>query len=171
MRPGLGQLLCALLIGSALGACGGNDAGTVTDQPAPSPSSRTTASPTKGGTGRPVDFDLVTTVTATDAGGTVTGSAVPLVDDTAVEEFATQFKTDTMTTKLLDAVHAAKVPDDELLYAAVVAVGCDSPDQVAVTSGGSGLVITAQQVPSPQQECFAAMTTVALVLVPDSAVG
>jgi hypothetical protein len=171
MRRLLGSFLCALLLGSALVACGRDTKDTVTDRPVASPTTTPTTSATGRSTGEAVDFDLVTTVTETAAGGNLSATAVPLGDDTAVEGFASQFKTETMRTKLLDAVHAAQVPDDKRLYAAVVAVGCDSPDQVSVTSGGSGLLITAQPVESPQQECFAAMTTVALVLVPASAVG
>jgi hypothetical protein len=75
-----------------------------------------------------------------------------------------------MGTKVQNAVDQTDVPDDELLYGAVVAIGCDAPEDVSVTSTDQGLVITAARVPSPQQECFAPMTTVALVLVPASAV-
>jgi hypothetical protein len=39
-----------------------------------------------------------------------------------------------------------------------------------VVVGDAGPVITGDKVPSPHIECFAAMTTVALVLVPAAAV-
>jgi hypothetical protein len=169
MRRLLGSLVPALLLGCVLSACGDDGPAAVTDEPAPSASGTPTTSPTKGGTGEPVDFDVVEVITETAAGGTVSPTAVPLGDDTAVEEFLDQFETDGMRTRVLDAVRAAKVPDDKLLYGAVVAIGCDSPDQVVVTSASSGLVITVEPVESPLPECFAPMTTVALVLVPAAA--
>ena len=69
-----------------------------------------------------------------------------------------------MTTQVQDAVAGADVAEGEAIYAAVVAIGCDSPTDVTVTDSGAGLVITAGKVPSPMMECFAPMTTVALVV-------
>ena len=40
---------------------------------------------------------------------------------------------------------------------------------MTVARSGSDVVITAVKVPSPKSECFAPMTTVALVLVPTAA--
>jgi hypothetical protein len=172
MRRLLGSALPALLLAGALTAtlagCGGDESGTVADDPAPT----TSSSPTRPSTGDEVDFELVEMITETAAGGAVEadGAAVPLTDDVAVQEFTAQFETDAMTTRLQNAVDKADVPDDMLLYGAIVSIGCDSPTDVSVTVGDQGLVISAQKVPSPMQECFAPMTTVALVLVPASAV-
>lgn len=167
MRRLLGSVLPVLLLASPLAACGDDESGTVTDQPAPTASE----TPTKGGgVGESVDFELVTMITETAAGGSLSDTAVPLSDDAAVQQFSSQFENDAMATQVQEAVQTADVADDELLYGAVVAIGCDAPTDVTVTSTDSGLVITALKVPSPQQECFAAMTTVSLVLVPASAV-
>ena len=57
------------------------------------------------------------------------------------------------------------MPEGQELYGAVIAVGCDSPDQVVVDVHDAEVTITAVKVPSPLPECFAPMTTVALVLV------
>jgi hypothetical protein len=170
MRRLLGYVLPALLLGSLLLACGNDEAGTVTDDPAPTASETPSETPTKGGSDGTVDFELVEMITETAAGGTVSEVAVPLSDDDAVQQFSAQFENDVMATRIQDAVVAADVADDELLYAAVVAIGCDAPTDVAVTSSDSGLLITAMKVPSPMQECFAPMTTVSLVLVPASTV-
>ncbi len=172
MRRFLGSVLPAVLLAGALAGslagCGDDEPGTVTDDPAPTASP--TPSPTKGTTGDEVDFDLVEMITETAAGGATAATAVPLNDDLAVQEFTSQFETDTITTRIQDAVDRAEITEDMLLYGAVVSIGCDSPTDVHVTSGDQGLVITAQKVPSPLPECFAPMTTVALVLVPASAV-
>jgi hypothetical protein len=167
MRRVLGSVLAALLLGGALSACGSDQAGSASDEPAPSAS----ASPTKGSSAGAVEFELVQTITATGGGGALSQTAVPLPDDGALEEFVGQFESDSFRTQVLEAARAVDVLGDELLYGAVVALGCDSPDEVAVTSNDAGLAITTVPVPSPKLECFAAMTTVALVLVPRSAVG
>jgi len=162
-------LVTALVIALATGlaACGDDDGESLADDPTATSSD----TPTKGGSGDAVDFELVDTITETAAGGSVSDAAVPLADDAAVLQFTSQFETDAMTAKIQDAVQSTDVPDGMLLYGAVVAVGCDAPSEVLVTHGDSGLVVTAVEVPSPMQECFAPMTTVALVLVPTSAVG
>ena len=109
-------------------------------------------------------------LTETAAGGATSEVAVPLGDDAAVQEFNAQFETDALPTQVQNAVATTDVPEGMLLYGAVVAIGCDAPTDVHVVAGESGLVITGAKVPSPQIECFAPMTTVALVLVPASAV-
>jgi hypothetical protein len=165
MRRLLGSVLPALLLVIGLGGCG-DDSGSVADDPeGTSPSAQG-----DGKTAGTVDFDLVDTVTVTAAGGTLSTAAVPLGEDAQLEEFLTQFTSDDMVSQLEAAVAKTEVPQDQELYGAVVSIGCDAPDQVTVTDTGQDLVITAKAVPSPLPECFAPMTTVALVLVPDSVV-
>ena len=115
-----------------------------------------------------VDFELVDTITVTTAGGTLSEVAVPLSDDASVQDFTSQFESDDMVQQIQQAVANTDVPDGQALYAAVVSIGCDSPTDVSVTNTDAGLVITAGKVPSPQVECFAPMTTVALVVAPAS---
>ena len=161
-------LLVALPL-TALSACGDDDGGgAATDQSSPSASPAPSGT-TKGQPGETVDHELVEMITETAAGGATSPVAVPLGDDAAVQAFNQQFETDAMPTKVEDAVAATDVPDGMLLYGAVVAVGCDAPTDVYVTDSDAGVVIVAKKVPSPMQECFAPMTTVALVLVPASA--
>jgi hypothetical protein len=82
-----------------------------------------------------------------------------------VRAFLAQFHSDDLSRQVEDAVAGAEVPAGQQLYGAVVAIGCDSPDQVEVDISGSTVTITAVPVPSPVPECFAPMTTVALVAV------
>jgi hypothetical protein len=171
MRRLLGSVLPTLLLVTALGACGDDEGGTATDDPTPTASdSPTSAPPTKDTAGDEIDFELVELITETAAGGESSEGAVPLGDDTAVQEFTAQFGRDAMATRVQDAVAETDVPDDMLLYGAVVAIGCDAPTDVSVVASDTGLVITGDKVPSPHMECLAAMTTVALVLVPAAAV-
>jgi hypothetical protein len=165
VRRLLPTFLPALVLVLALGGCGDDTGGDAT--PPGSGSPRATSRPTDGS----VEFDLVDTITVSSAGGTVSGVAVPMSDDAAAREFLAQFTNEQLAGQVQDAIAGTDVPDGHALYAAVVAIGCDSPDQVTVTDGGSGPVITAVKVATPHLECLVAMTTVALVLVPDRVVG
>jgi hypothetical protein len=163
MRRHLGSFLLALFLVTGLGACGddgedGRDTGA-------SDATSATGSPTSGGNGS-VEFELVDTFTATSAGGEVSDAAVALSDDAAVQSFVAQFSAGDLADQVEDTVAGTDVPPGQELYGAVVAIGCDAPDQVTVARSGSDVVITPVQVPSPKSECFAPMTTVALVLVP-----
>jgi len=187
MRRLLGSVLpAALLVAlplTGLSACGDDEGGTATDDAAASrspshtdsgsgsDSSSDSDSDGKGG-GESVEFELVEVMTETAAGGATSETAVPLTDDAAVQAFNQQFETDALPTRVEEAVAGTDVPDGMLLYGAVVSIGCDAPTDVLVTDTdtGSGIAIVAQKVANPMQECFAPMTTVALVLVPASAV-
>ena len=49
---------------------------------------------------------------------------------------------------------------------AVVAIGCDvPPGRLGREQGPDGWVVTPHKVPSPLQECFAPVTSVAIVAV------
>lgn len=107
----------------------------------------------------------------TGAGGKVDPEAVARGDEVAVQEFSKQFQTEAMQARLLGIVDTIKVPEGEALYAAVVAIGCETPSGVVVTSTDTGLSIEAKPSPSAPKECFAPMTSVALVLVDEEIVG
>jgi len=190
MRRPLGSVLPALALAATLAtgltACGDDDGKSVagdptstapsptqtptpTPSPTESPSPTQSESPTEDPSDGQVDFKLVYLITETAAGGG-TGPAVPLAGDGALQQFNGQFETDAMTHRVRDAVRQTDVPDGMLLYGAVVAVGCDAPTDVTVTADDAGVMINAVEVPNPMQECFAPMTTVALVLIPASAV-
>ncbi|QIG41562.1 hypothetical protein G5V58_01155 [Nocardioides anomalus] len=177
MRHPLGTVLPTVLLAvllTGLTACG-DDSGTVADDPPRSATPTPSSSDSPGGDDRPgpgdpVEFELVTTLTETAARGDVSTEAVPLPDDPAVQQFVAAF-TEPLQASVEQAVAGAAVPDDMQLYGAVVNVGCDAPDQVQVVENAGALQVIAEKVPDPKRECFAPMTTVALVLVPASAVG
>jgi hypothetical protein len=153
MRRHLGSFLPALLLvavpTATLAACD-DDSGPVARDPEPTAAAA---------------YRLVDTITVTGAGGTVSAAAVPLGDHQAVEGFLEQFHSDDLAEQVQAAVARTDVPGGQQLYGAVIAIGCDEPDRVEVDVSGESVAITAVPVPSPMPECFAAMTTVALVLV------
>jgi hypothetical protein len=165
MRRRLGALLPGLLLVTALAACADDGPG----EQGRDPGATGVPATSDAAAGDRVEFELVDTLTTTAAGGQVSDTAVPLGDDAAVQSFVSQFSGSDLGAQVEDAVARTGVPAGQQLYGSVVAVGCDAPDQVAVTTSGSDVVITAVKVATPKSECFAPMTTVALVLVPTSA--
>jgi len=154
-----------LLTAVVLAGCGDASSSDATDA-APStgtPTASVSASPTKGGD---LEFQTVALLSQTAAGGKVDGNAVRLDDQAAREDFVSQFERRGMDRKIQQAIASATVPSGYSLLGAVVAIGCDVPPGVTVTVGPDGYVITAQKVASPRQECFAPVTTVAIVAGP-----
>jgi hypothetical protein len=169
MRRTLGSLLSALLLVVLLGGCGEGPSGGEANDPETSGSAASPADSPSGSGDGAVEFELVDTFTVTAAGGEVSETAVPLDDEAAVQSFVGQFTGGDLGDQVENALAQTDVPAGQQLYGAVVAIGCDAPDRVAVTTSGSDVVVTALKVPSPKSECFAPMTTVALVLVPTPA--
>lgn len=109
----------------------------------------------------PSDVTQVALLSATSAGGEVTSVPTVLADAAAVREYAAQFRGEELEREIIDTASETDVPEGQQLAAAVVAVGCEVPTEVTGTSGDLHAVL-----PSSTKECFAPVTTVALVLVP-----
>jgi hypothetical protein len=114
----------------------------------------------------PADYQEIALLSQTAAGGDVDPVAVRLDEGAERNAFLGQFDRPGFGSEIEDEVAAATVPEGYVLVGAVVSIGCDVPPGVTVTSGPEGWLITAQKVPSPLQECFAPVTTVAIVAVP-----
>jgi hypothetical protein len=181
MRPTLGALLLtAALATPALAGCaddGGDaraeDATSATASGSPSsaspsdlPSTVPSASPSTRGA---IDFTEVALLSVTAAGGEVEYRATVLDDADAVSRFVAQFETAAMGDQLTTAVGEADVAEGQQLAAAVVSIGCDVPPGVTLRDLARGLAIVPLKVKSPLKECLAAVTTVALVAVDESA--
>jgi hypothetical protein len=145
MRTVLGTLVLLL----ALAGCG-SDEGHTDGGLKPDPSASEAAQVTQ-----------VALVTGTSAGGEVTTALTVLADEAAVRTYADQFRNDGFQGEIVAAARKADVPEGQQLAAAVVAIGCEVPTKVFGTEDDLRVVL-----PSPTKECFAPITTVALVLVP-----
>ena len=151
MRP-LGALLhlpAAVLLAASLAACGGEAADERADD-----SERA---------GAPVVL-RERLVTATDAGEGPGEVAVPVGDDAALAGFTADF-TEGFASDVVEAAAALEVEGDEELAAQVVAIGCDEPTSVAARRTPAGVVLEPGPLPSPGRQCFAPMTTVAVVVL------
>jgi hypothetical protein len=81
-------------------------------------------------------------------------------------DFAAQFQRGSLEAKIADAVAGATVPEGYAVMGAVVAIGCDVPPGVTATRDADGWVLTPHKVQKPMKECFAPVTSVAVVAVP-----
>jgi hypothetical protein len=167
MKTLLGPVLPAVLLASVLTGCGDATSDSASDpapertRPTATASSVPTVDPSDG-----LEAQTIAIVSQTAVGGQVDLNAVPLADDAARQEFVAQFNRPGMGRKIAQAVASATVPEGYTVMGAVVMVGCNVPPGVLVTQSPDGWVVTPEPVVSPLKECFAAVTTVAIVAVP-----
>jgi hypothetical protein len=107
--------------------------------------------------------EVLRLVSQTAGGGQVATRATPLSGAAGVERYVAGLS-DVLGAKLRAAIGATE-PSGEL-WAQVVAVGCDVPPGATARRGAGGTVVVhPDPVPRPRRECFAPVTTVALVEV------
>jgi len=155
-------LLAALLL---LAGCGDSTSDSASD-PVSQPSSSSSSTSASDKPTEALAPQTIAIVSQTAAGGEVDLNAVPVDDDAALQEFTAQFNTAGLEEKIATAVAGANVPEGYTVMGAVVSIGCDVPPDVSVEQGPDGWVVTPHKVPSPLQECFAPVTSVAIVAVP-----
>lgn len=159
MRP-----LLALALALVLTGCGAETSETPEAQADdPAPTADSTAEPSAGAS---AGNDVIALVSESDVGGEVDPQAVPLDTATAIADFSTRFEDERMAAAISEALVDTATLDGQTVLGAVVAVGCEPPTEVEVTSGPDGVEITAGLVKTDQQ-CLVPVTTVALVAVAD----
>jgi hypothetical protein len=183
-----GLALTALTAG--LAGCSSDDGADTATDPAPtsstpSPSEDTspatpsaTATPSsdtvsgeKIDVGGSAGITSATLVHATDVGGSSSSLAFALDTDQAKADFAAQLDGGTGTGFADTVSHAADTEAQgspgSTPYAAIVAVGCEPPRDVAINAGEAGFEVVATQ-PTSTVQCFAAMTYVVVFAAPDA---
>jgi hypothetical protein len=110
---------------------------------------------------------LVLLATRTAVGGRADHRVVALDGSATVEAFVDQFAVPGFRAFVRRAAARADVPSDRELFGSVVSIGCESPTEVLVTREQGQIVIRVPKSTSPPVECFAPMTTVALITVPN----
>lgn len=164
MKRTLGTLLLTALL---VAGCGSGQ-----DQAVDDPSSSSDVPSTSASSEPSAPAAEPTTVAIlpqTGAGGMTRRNASRLTDVASVGRFATQLGvtelSDGLVEQLRDTVRQTDVPPGQEMYAAVVAVGCDVPAEVSVERNGDGVTIIADRTADSVPECFAPVTSVAVVLV------
>ncbi len=185
MRRPLGAIpssfLAALLVPLLLVGCGddGDDGSSTASDPTTStPTSESVPPTSPPGTGGDTDeptksppltpggvpFELREMVSVTVGRGVASPEAVALTTPAEVDAFTAPF-----SGQLADEVRAAVAAEPagagETLYGAVVADGCDVPPGVDVTESAEGYAIVGLKVADPLPECFAPVTSVAIVAI------
>jgi|GEM_PF-2461735 len=170
MRRLLGSLpfLPVLALLTALVACGEEEPGDRAEDRATL--SQTTPSETTPADPQAAAPQVVDIVSGTAAGGDVARVATVIEDDQDLARYLRQFESPFIG-DLTDAIDAHELADDRVLGLAVIAISCDEPPSATVTFDGEALVVTAGKVVDPLQECFAPVTSVAVLDLPRSAAG
>jgi hypothetical protein len=161
-----GTLLAGLALGCLLAAaCADPGDGTADDT---TPADPTSAATSDSKSAPPsAEWTEVAIVHATAAGGTVSSTPVPVDSEAALDAFVAQFERPDLGEKVRSAVARADVPDGHVPAAAVVALGCDVPPGVSVVTDRE-LRVVPDKVASPLKECFAAVTSVAVLTLEES---
>lgn len=160
LRAALLAPLIALLLAVSTAGCGGESASP------PETSSSTPTDPTDApGSDAPAEDELVAILTGTSAGGEVDPVAATLGTPDEVAAFVAKVPRGELPDKIRTWVAQTDVPPGRQLMGAVVAVGCQVPTDVEVTRTDRGVLVEGVLAGKSPVECFAAMTSVALVLV------
>ncbi|MCW2813298.1 MAG: hypothetical protein JWN84_753 [Nocardioides sp.] len=185
MRRPLGPVPTALLVPllavPLLAGCGDDSAPTASDPAGGGSSSSSPAAPAETATDLPtttdptksapitpggVPFELREMVSGTAGQGELSPDAVPLASDADVEAFVAGFS-EQLAEDVRVAVAAEPARTGEEIYGAVVGLGCDVPPGVSVRRDADGYAVTGAKVADPLTECFAAVTSVAIVAIQD----
>lgn len=136
-----------------------------TDEPTKSPplTPGTPDAPGTGGETGTTPFELVDILSETDGGGSPAESATPISTKAEADTFVTTFSEDLAAD--VERVLTRARDDGRTVYAQVVGTGCDTPTDVTVTEADGRVFITAQKVPGPEVQCFAPVTSVAVVAI------
>lgn len=148
MRTSLGTtVLSALALALALTSCGEERSGTGTDPGAPS-------------------WEQVALIEETAARGVPDTGTVRLDDEADVTAFVAELPGGEIERGVRKAWRDAQpLAEGESLHAAVVSVGCDTPDSVAAEIDGDRVTIVPVGLVESGRQCIAAITTVGVVKV------
>ena len=109
---------------------------------------------------------LVQMLVLTSAGGEVSPTAYFVDDGQQMKAYAKTFEDRDQVIESLQQAAEDAGDHEGRLAAATVFIGCDTPSDVHVTEGEDGWEVHPKKVPDSKLQCFAPMTSIALVEIP-----
>jgi len=152
MRRVLGNLVAhllgvmVLLFAAGCGSGGGDSTTEPDDRPSAEPA-------------------LVAILSGSAAGGEASLTAIDLGSPAGVDRLVSGVEHGSLAYDVRAKVAATEVPDGRRLVGAIVAVGCDIPVDVKVAEASDPVRLEPVFEGKPIRECFAAVTSIALVLL------
>jgi hypothetical protein len=156
-------VLAALAV---LTGCGEQSVDRADDSASQSEQDRPTDEPTNepADPGDPVVVDIVSGSAVGRA--PVAETATVISSDAMLDRYLRQFDSPSFLADLNAAVAAAEPEEGRALGLAVIEISCDEPPSAEVTQEGAKFFVTAGKVANPHQECFAPVTSVAVLDLP-----
>ena len=156
-------VLAALAV---LTGCGEESTDRADDSATQSEQDRPTDEPTDepADAGDPVVVDIVSGSAVGRA--PVAETATVISGDAMLDRYLRQFDSPSFLADLNAAIAAAEPEEGRVLGLAVIEISCDEPPSAEVTQEGAKFFVTAGKVVNPHQECFAPVTSVAVLDLP-----
>lgn len=148
-----------LLLLGLLAACG-DDPGQGEDAQGTSPAESTSTS-------RVGDPRVVTLLSGTAADGKVAKEATVLEEEGDLEAYVQQFSSPAFAGDVREAADTVPLAAGRLVALAVISLGCDVAISATVEEEDGAFVVTPGKIAAPHKECYAPVTTVAVLDVPD----
>lgn len=127
------------------------------EDPAGNPTTIEAADPTA----RVVDI-----VSEVAADGNVTETATIIESDAMLVRYLNQFRSPVLVDELTAVVESVVLAEGRVIGLAVIEISCDEPPSAEVVEDGGEFVVTAGKVVNPHPECFAPVTSVAVLDLP-----
>lgn len=164
------QRLVMLVAAVALTGCGGATSGEAATEAASSATPTTPSSTTSPPVEKGVQWTQLRIISITGAGGEVDRRLHPLATRAQVTTFVKRLSGRAARARVRRAAAAAAVPRGHVLMGSVVALGCVPPTEVEVVFD-TGRPTVLADLPEQNLQCFAAITSVALVSIRKDLVG
>jgi hypothetical protein len=100
------------------------------------------------------------------AGGEVAETATIIESDGELVRYLDQFRSPVLVDELTAVVQAADPAEGRVVGLAVIEISCNEPPSAEVVEDGGEYVVTAGKVVSPHPECYAPVTSVAVLDLP-----
>ena len=109
---------------------------------------------------------VVDIVSGVAAGGNVSETATTIGSEAMLVRYLNQFRSPTLVDELTAVVQTADPAEGRVIGLAVIEISCNEPPSATVTEEDGEYVVTAGKVVNPHPECYAPVTSVAVLDLP-----